>query len=162
MDETALLVLGLGNLLLADDGLGPAAVARLGERFSPPSEVKVLDGGTLGLALLGELASARAAVLVDAIAGDAPAGTLVRLDGDEVAPAVVARLSPHQVGVADLIGAARLLGREPPKLILLGLVPQSIELGVGCTPPVAAQLDALVDAVALECRALGYPLAERM
>jgi hydrogenase maturation protease len=113
------------------------------------------------MALLGELSEARAAILVDAVAADAPAGTLVRVEGDDVAPAVLERLSPHQVGVADLLGAARLLGRDPPTLVLLGAVPQSLELGVGCSPPVAASLDALIEAVAGECRALGHPLVER-
>jgi hydrogenase maturation protease len=156
-----LLVLGLGNLLLTDDGLGPAAVRELERRFVAPAGVEILDGGTLGLSLLGELSEARAAILVDAVAADAPAGSFVRLDGDEVAPAAAARLSPHQVGVADLIGAAQLLGRQPPRMILLGLVPQSLELGVGCSPPVAANLEGLVTRVADECRALGHPLVAR-
>ena len=117
-----LLVLGLGNLLLTDDGLGPAVMSELVRRFAAPEGVSLLDGGTLGLALLGELAEARAAILVDAVAAEAPAGTLVRIEGDDVAPAVAERLSPHQIGVADLLGAARLLGREPPTLVLLGAV----------------------------------------
>jgi hydrogenase maturation protease len=156
-----LLVLGLGNLLLTDDGLGPAVLSELVRRFVAPEGVALLDGGTLGLSLLGELSQARAAILVDAVAVEAPAGTLVRLDGDQVAPAVAERLSPHQVGVADLLGAARMLGREPPTLVLLGAVPQSLELGVGCSPPVAASIDRLVQCVAEECRALGHPLEQR-
>jgi hydrogenase maturation protease len=156
-----LLVLGLGNLLLTDDGLGPAVMAELLRRFVAPEGVALLDGGTLGLALLGELSEARAAILVDAVAAEAPAGTLVRIEGDDVAPAVAARLSPHQVGVADLLGAARLLGREPPRLVLLGAVPQSLELGVGCSPPVAASIDGLVQRVADECCAMGHPLEAR-
>jgi hydrogenase maturation protease len=153
-----LLVLGLGNLLLTDDGLGPAVLAQLMRRFVAPPEVQLLDGGTLGLALLGELSEARSAILVDAVAADAPAGTMVRLDGDDVAPAVADKLSPHQIGVADLLDAARLLGREPPRLILLGAVPQSLELGVGCTPAVDAAIEPLIAQVVEECRALGHPL----
>jgi hydrogenase maturation protease len=155
------LVLGLGNLLLTDDGLGPAVMAELVRRFVAPPEVHLLDGGTLGLALLGELSEARSAILVDAVAADAPVGTVVRLDGGEVAPAVAEKLSPHQIGVADLLDAARLLGREPPKLILLGAVPQSLELGVGCTPEVSAAIEPLIERVVEECRALGHPLEAR-
>ncbi len=62
-------------------------------------------------------------MLVDAIEADAPAGTLVRLDGDDVGPAVATRLSPHQVGVADLLEGARWHERQPPRLVLLGIVP---------------------------------------
>jgi hydrogenase maturation protease len=156
-----LLVFGLGNLLLGDDGLGPAVVNELVRRFVAPEGVALVDGGTLGLSLLGELSEARAAILVDAVSAPVAPGTLVRLDGDDVAPAVAERLSPHQVGVADLLGAARLLGREPPRLVLLGAVPQSIELGVGCSPPVEAAIGPLVDRVAAECRALGFPLEQR-
>ena len=70
-------------------------------------------------------------ILVDAIRDDAPPGTFVRLDGDEVAPAVAARLSLHQIGVADLLDGAHWRGRFPSTLVLLGLVPASVELGLG-------------------------------
>jgi hydrogenase maturation protease len=156
-----LLVLGLGNLLLTDDGLGPAVMSELVRRFVAPEGVHLLDGGTLGLALLGELSEARMAILVDAVAADAAPGTVVRIEGGEVAPAVAAKLSPHQIGVADLLDAARLLGREPPTLILLGAVPHSLELGVGCSPQVAEAIEPLVQKVVEECRALGHPLEAR-
>ena len=78
---TDVLVLGLGNVLLADDGVGVRAVEALERDFTPPAGVRILDGGTLGLALLGELAEARRIVLLDAVSTGDPPGTLVRLDG---------------------------------------------------------------------------------
>ncbi|MGZ8255244.1 MAG: hydrogenase maturation protease, partial [Burkholderiaceae bacterium] len=108
-DRTPLLVLGLGNVLLADDGVGSAAVAELHDRYEPCAGARVLDGGTLGLSLLPYLDAADIVILVDAIRADAPPGSFVRLDGDEVAPAVATRLSPHQIGVADLLDGARWL-----------------------------------------------------
>ena len=93
-----MLVLGLGNLLLGDDGLGTAAVARLEREYDVPAGMRLADGGTLGLALLGLFAESKHAILVDAVRADAGAGSLVRIDGEEVAPAVRERLSPHQVG----------------------------------------------------------------
>lgn len=158
MERTdSLLVLGLGNLLCSDDGLGVAAVERLAESWEAPAGARVLDGGTLGLSLLPYLAEAAQVLLVDAIRGDGPPGTLVRLEGDDVGPAVRERLSPHQVGVADLIDGLRLLGRLPDRLILLGLVPDSFELSVERTPAVEARLDDLVAAVLDEARQLGFP-----
>jgi hydrogenase maturation protease len=156
--ESRLLILGLGNLLCTDDGVGPAAAQAIAETRVVPEGVQVLDGGTLGLALLPYLEDAERAILVDAIEIDAPPGTLVRLEGEEVGPAVAARLSVHQVGVSDLIEAARWRGRIPPTLVLLGLVPASTQLGIELSPRVQAGLPVLIDAVCDEARRLGFPL----
>ncbi|MCP3958003.1 MAG: hydrogenase maturation protease [bacterium] len=157
----SLLILGLGNVICGDDGLGVVAVERLAREYELPTGVSALDGGTLGLSLLAHVTGAEDLLLVDAIRADAPAGTLVRLDGDDVAPAVRERLSVHQIGVADLLDALRLLGEVPRRMVLVGLVPETLELGLGCSPAVAAQLDELVAAVACEARALGHPLRRR-
>jgi hydrogenase maturation protease len=155
------LVLGLGNVLCGDDGLGVAAVARLCERFEIAPEVQVADGGTLGLSLLGLFDGVEDALLVDAILADAASGSLVRLEGADVAPAARERLSVHQVGVADLLDALELLGGAPPRLSLLGLVPERIELGMERSRPVERALPELVDAVAREIRERGHALAPR-
>jgi len=161
MAGESILVLGLGNLICQDDGLGVVAVMRLVQRYRPAPGVRVLDGGTLGLALLPTLESAEVAILVDAIRSDGPPGTLVRLEGEQVAQAAEHRLSVHQVGVADLLGAARLQGSLPGRLLLLGLVPESMELGVERTPAVEARIEDLVGAVRAECAALGHPFLPR-
>lgn len=154
-------MLGLGNVLVGDDGAGVAALSRLHARYEAPPGTELLDGGTLGLWLLPWLQSARAAILVDAVAADAPPGTLLRLTGDEVAPAVEARLSPHQVGVADLLHGLTFTGTAPERLVLLGVVPEALGLEVGLTAPVADALDGLVAAVVREAAALGRPFAPR-
>jgi len=159
--ERPLLVLGLGNVLCGDDGTGAVAVHLIERRYRAPESVELLDGGTLGLSLLPYLEQAEQAILVDAIRAEAPPGTLVRLEGDEVAPAVAARLSVHQVGVVDLLDAARWRGRLPQRLVLLGLVPQSLELGVRRTPAVEAALPSLVEAVVDEAGRMGHPFHPR-
>jgi hydrogenase maturation protease len=159
--RTPLLIVGLGNLLCADDGAGVRAAARLARDHYLPAGVRVLDGGTLGLQLLGELADAETVLLVDAVRADAPPGTLVVLDGDEVAAAVRDRLSVHQVGVADLLGGLELIGRAPRHLRLVGVVPHSLELSVECSPEVERALPALVERVVEEARALGFGLEAR-
>jgi hydrogenase maturation protease len=153
------LVLGLGNLLCSDDGLGIAAVEDLVRTYRLPPGVRALDGGTLGLSLLHCFEDGDDAMLIDAVAADRPPGTLVRLDGAQVAPAVRDRLSPHQVGVADLLDALRLLGRLPRRLILLGLVPESLAFGVGLSRVVARRIPDLVAAVVDELRAGGHVVA---
>ncbi len=163
MTDTArsLLILGLGNILLGDDGAGVVAVERLSGRYDAPDGVRVLDGGTLGLSLLPYLADAERAILVDAVQADAPPGSLVRLQGEAVAHASMHRLSVHQIGVADLLDGARLLGQLPSELILVGVVPESIDLRVGLSMPVAEAMEGLVCRVALEAARLGYPFKER-
>jgi hydrogenase maturation protease len=159
--DGGVLVLGLGNVLLGDDGTGAAALDRLERDYEIPAGVRLVEGGTLGLSLLAEIAEAQHVILVDAVATGAPAGTLVRLDGADVIDAVRDRLSVHQVGVADLLNAARLIGRYPASVVLLGIVPGLIGLGVGRTRAVDAALDALVSAILREVQKHGCQPALR-
>lgn len=156
-----LLVLGLGNVLCGDDGLGAVAVARIRARYEIPEGVSVLDGGTLGLSLLPYVEDSEKVILIDAINAEAPAGSFVRLEGDEVGPAVAGRLSVHQVGVADLLDAARWKGRLPEELVLLGLVPETLEVGVTRSASVDAGLPGLVHRVVQEVSRLGFELHPR-
>jgi len=156
-----LLILGLGNVLCGDDGLGAVVVDRLTERYEIPEGMSVLDGGTLGLSLLPHIEDAERVILVDAINAEAPPGSFVRLDGDDVGPAVAGRLSVHQVGVADLLDAARWRDRYPEELILLGLVPGTLEVNLARSPRVEAGLPSLVDRTVEEARRLGFELRPR-
>ncbi len=153
------LVLGLGNVLLADDGLGAAVIGRLERDYQIPPGVHLVDGGTLGLSLLGLIAEAQHAIIVDAVRADNRPGTLIRLVGEDVADAVRDRLSPHQVGVADLLDTARLIDRYPSTVTLLGLVPESFDLTLSRSNAVESGLDELVNAVVREVQSLGYTLA---
>ena len=155
--RTPVLVLGLGNVVCTDDGAGIAALHRLIREYDMAEGVVALDGGTLGLSLLPLVDSADQVILVDAIAADGPPGTQVRIEGEEVAPAVYERLSPHQIGVADLLAGASLLDRYPERVVILGVVPESIELGLELTPDVEAAIPQLVQRVVDELIALGYP-----
>ncbi|MFI5120850.1 MAG: HyaD/HybD family hydrogenase maturation endopeptidase [Thermoanaerobaculia bacterium] len=156
-----LLVLGLGNVLCGDDGLGSAAIARLTARYETPEGMSILDGGTLGLSLLPYIEDAERVILVDAIRAEAPPGSFIRLEGEEVGPAVAGRLSVHQVGVADLLDAARWRGKLPEELVLLGLVPESLDVGLARSARVEAGLPELVDRVVQEVSRLGFELHAR-
>jgi hydrogenase maturation protease len=149
------LVLGLGNILCGDDGAGVIAVHKLRRGWQLPPDVRVVDGGTLGLDLLALVAASDRVILVDAVRGDGPPGTIVRLAGNEVGSAVYERLSPHQIGVADLLAGAAWCDRYPSEVVIVGIVPASVDLQIGCTPAVTDQLDTLVLAVLAELRAHG-------
>jgi hydrogenase maturation protease len=151
-----LLILGLGNRLLTDDGLGSVAIDRLLERWQPPEGVLAIDGGTLGLDLLSLVTSAERLIIVDAVLDDRPPGTLVRYEGEEIGTVARERLSPHQIGVSDLLEAAEWLGDLPKKRVLIGLVPASLSLGVILSPEVEVRFTELLQAVASEVGAMGF------
>lgn len=151
-------VIGLGNVVLSDDGLGVHAVRRMHHRYQPGDGVELVEGGTAGLLLLPCLADAKRVIIVDAIDTGAPAGTLVRLDGEDWASAFESRMTPHDVGLVDLLGAARLSGAWPERLVLHGVQPASTSIGIELSTPVAAALERLLDAVAAELRQWGVAL----
>jgi hydrogenase maturation protease len=150
MSSPQLVVIGVGNVVLSDDGLGVHAVRRLRRRYGFYEEAELIEGGTAGLLLLPNLTDARSAVIIDAIDVGATAGTLVRLEGDSLTSAFPTGSTPHDVGLADLLRAAQLSGAWPERLVLHGVQPACTEIGIELSAPVAAALDPLVDAVAAE------------
>jgi hydrogenase maturation protease len=152
---SSVLVLGIGNILLQDEGLGVHAVERLIERYRLPGEVLVVDGGTLGLDLLPYLQDASAMILLDAIQTGKPESGLIRLEGPEISATLALKYSVHQVGLQELIAASALQGTVPERVVLWGLQPRAIEWGLELSPGVSAQLDNLVDAVVAELRDWG-------
>lgn len=150
---SAALVLGLGNVVRSDDGVGVHVVRRLRDSGLREGDVDLIEGGTAGLLLLPHLADTRRAIIVDAIDCGAPAGTLVRFAGDSWATAFANNLTPHDVGVRELLGAARLAGEWPEELVLHGVQPESVAIGTELTAPVAGAIDALIEAIVSDlCR----------
>lgn len=149
-------VLGLGNILLGDEAVGVRVVEASEARLGPLGDVAFVDGGTSTMELLDQLAGAEALVIVDALRGDEPPGTVVRVDGSEL-PAFFGRtrLSPHQVGLPDLLAALGLLEAAPREVVLIGIVPESLAQGLGLTPAVAAALPRACAAVEAELARLG-------
>ena len=149
------LVLGIGNLIMTDDGAGVRVAQRLMEGYRFPGGVTVLDGGTLGLDLLPYLDGVKRLLLVDAVETGGPPGTVVRLAGEEIPVAFRTKLSPHQMGLQDLLAVAEFQGSRPAEMVLWGVQPESVELGMELTSAVAAQVDHLVENVLAELAAWG-------
>lgn len=154
------LVIGLGNILLGDEGLGVRAYERLCARYQLPPEIEAMDGGTLGMMLLPYLDGVTDLLLMDAVSSGAPPGTLVRLEGEELKTALALKMSMHQVGLQELLAISSIQGSLPQRIVLWGMEPALMELGLDLTEPVAAQLDALVDAVVGELRTWGIEIAD--
>lgn len=153
MSET--LVLGLGNILLQDEGVGVRVAERLRERYAFPDGVEVMDGGVRGLALMPYLEGVSRLLIIDAVRSGKEPGTLIRLAGDEIPAVLSPKISPHQEGLADLLWVAKIAGPCPSEIVLWGVEPAQIETGLELSPPVAAQVDALVQKVVEELAAWG-------
>ena len=156
------LVLGIGNVLWADEGFGVRAVEALHDAYECPPEVELLDGGTQGLYLFDYVCSARQLILFDAIDYGLPAGTLKVLRDADVPAWSAAKMSLHQTSFQELLSFARLQGRLPERMTLLGVQPEALsDFGGSLRASVRARVP---EAVALAARELidwGYPLRPR-
>ena len=152
------LVLGVGNLLMADEGVGIQVIQRLQESASLPETVQVLDGGTLGMDLLYYLEGTRRLLIIDAVETGCEPGTVIRLENDEVPAHLSAKMSPHQVGIPDMLFAAKLRDLYPEKIVLLGVQPESLEPSLDLSPTVSVLLEPLVQQVITELANWGVPV----
>jgi hydrogenase maturation protease len=156
------LVLGLGNILLRDEALGVRVVERLQRLCEFPEDVLVIDGGTLGLDLLFYVEEVQRMLVIDAMEMNAEPGTIARLEGDEVPAFLGVKISPHQVGLADLMGVARLRGLCPEEVVLWGAQPGTIGVGLDLSPAVAQQVDVLADRALAELDRWGIRFTRRL
>jgi len=156
-------VLGLGNVLMGDDALGPYAVRLLESQFYFPPGVSVEDVGTPGLDLHPYLAEADALILVDTVRADGRPGELRCYRREEVLRhAPIQRVGPHDPGVKQALLALEFAGRGPAEVFLAGLIPAHVEHGIGLSDQVHAALPALLDAIVAELERLGAPPAPRV
>jgi len=143
-------VLGVGNLLLGDEGVGVRCVERLERDHTLPGGIACLDGGTSTHELLADLEDLDLLIIVDALESGAAPGSLLRLEGAAIPSAFSNKLSPHQHGINDLLATLKLLGRAPEHVVLLGVEPQRIGLSMELSPAVAAAMDRLCAQVVKE------------
>lgn len=153
-----ILVLGIGNLILQDEGVGIQAIQQLEAQFEIPPDIEVLDGGTSGMELLTPISDAEQIIIVDAVTTGKPAGTIVRLDNEEIPTFFRTKVSPHQVGLADVLAAATLTGSMPRKLVLFGVEPLYIDLGMELSETVVEQMPRLIQLIIDELKAMGVTL----
>lgn len=152
MSEPAkVVVLGLGNILHSDDGVGPQAIDKLRQDPRVPKDVSLIEGGTLGLELLSYIWDCTHLLVLDAVDVGKPPGTLVRLSGEEL-NGLPGNSSVHQLGVSDLLVALRVLAKQPPHVALLGVQPASTDWGTDLSPDVSAAMNSLLDFAVEELR----------
>lgn len=150
-----ILVLGVGNVLLTDEGVGVRALKELERRYTFPENVELLDGGTAGIELLRHIRNRDYLIIIDCMKCSQEPGTVVRVEGNDVPTAFRTRISPHQLGLSDLLAAAMLTDELPENLVLFGVEPESIDIGLDLTDRVEASLEKLTNAVIDELRSAG-------
>lgn len=154
-------VVGLGNPIMGDDGLGLAALERLREEWEIPAAVELVDGGTWGMTLLPLLESAARVLFLDAIRTGRPVGTPVALAGAEIPRQAALKVSQHQIDLREVLAVAEFRGTLPPEMVAVGLEPHTFELGDPMTPAVADNIDHVVEMAVDQLRAWGHRCSRR-
>jgi len=151
----------MGNILLEDEGLGIRALEALRRDYDLPPGVELLDGGTTGMGLLDDISGREHLLVLDAVQTGAAPGTLVAMRGADVPVYFGVRVTPHQLGLADVLATLELSGEQPGTVSVLGLVPYSLELSLQLSAAIQSRLGELVQAAVDELTALGYPPVRR-
>jgi hydrogenase maturation protease len=151
-------VLGIGNTILTDEAAGVRAAEMLEQRYRVPDNVLVIDGGTSGMEMIEDLSNLDFLIVIDVVKTGAAPGTVVKIAGDEIPVFFRRKLSPHQIALPDVLASLELLDAMPKEIIVLGVEPISLELGMEMTDTVAAKVPLLVEMAASELRARGYLL----
>lgn len=154
-------VIGLGNPLMGDDGLGLAALARLARDWDLPATVEVLDGGTWGMNLLPMIEEAESLLFLDAIDARAEPGSQIVLEREEIPRYFAHKLSPHQIDLREVLALAEWRGTLPDRTAAMGLQPETVGLGVELSAVLQRRLPALVEAVVQRLRRDGHELRRR-
>jgi hydrogenase maturation protease len=158
----ATVVLGLGNVLMGDDGLGPAVARAFEAEYVVPPDVEVVDLGTPGLDLLPWLADVDRVILVDTVKSDHPAGTVLVYDKTDIMRhAPMQRTGPHDPGVKDALFALEFAGRAPREVVLIGVVPATTAMGLELSPPAQAAVTGAVAHVVHALRQSGSTILRR-
>lgn len=158
---TKISVIGLGNILLRDEGVGVHAVEALRKNFDFPEEVRLLDGGTLGLDLLPWIEGMERIIFVDAVDLKKEPGSIFIIEDDEIPSFLKPALSFHQVGLSDLLFASRFMGISPSKITLIGIQPEKIVTGLTLSESLSKNFEKLLQTILDKLREWGVELKEK-
>lgn len=148
-----ILVLGLGNILMNDDGAGVIVARELKKVLSDNENLKILDGGTLGLDLLGYIDWADKLIIADAVDMGFEPGTVIKAEGDDIHPIFESKLSPHQMGLKDILLAAELSGKLPDEIVLFGVQIRNIQMEMTLSKEISEKIDKLKENILKEISA---------
>jgi len=156
------LIFGAGNLLLTDEGFGVHFINYLQDNYVFPEEVELYDGGTLGIMVTHMLEDAERVYLVDVIEAKGNPGEVFRYEKDDfMLGRLPIKMSPHQIGIQEVLSLSEIRERCPEKVSLFGVIPQSYDAGVELSPLLADKLPALAELVVGELRSAGCRITAR-
>lgn len=161
MESEHIMILGVGCILFADEGFGVRVIEKLAERYTFADNVSVVDGGVLGVNLLGVISQADQLIVVDAIRNQGNPGDLYRLTGEKIPQRIRAKNSIHQVDFLEALTLCQALDKVP-ETVIVGIEPLDIEtLSIELTPVTASKVDAMIDMVLAELDRLEIPYEKR-
>ncbi|AMV73650.1 HyaD/HybD family hydrogenase maturation endopeptidase [Desulfuromonas carbonis] len=138
-----ILVMGVGNILRQDDGFADAVLQRL-EALELPESIELFDAGTSAIDLMDIFNGREKLVVIDAVRGGQPPGTLYRFSPEEVEAQALPMNSLHQVGLIETLRVGELVDCKPKSTVVIGVQPAATGLGIGLTPAVAAAVERAV------------------
>ena len=161
MKQKHIMILGVGCILFTDEGFGIRVIEKLQELYEFPENVSVVDGGVLGLNLLGVISEADHLIVVDAVRNKGGAGSLYRLEGDDIPERIRAKNSLHQVDFLEALTMCQALDKVP-KTVILGVEPEDIDtLGLDLTPATKPKIEPMIEMVLKELDLLGVGYQKR-
>ncbi len=155
------LIIGMGNVLMQDEGIGVRAVEELECRYIIPRSVTVIDGGTTGMELFEPIRNCDQLLVADAVNTGQPYGSLVRIANEDIPAFFQTKLSNHQLGLSDLLALLTLKGEVPDHVAIIGMEPHSLENKLGLTPEAEAGLSNMIKMLVKELADLGIQIQER-
>jgi hydrogenase maturation protease len=161
MKQKHIMILGVGCILFTDEGFGIRVIEKLQELYEFPENVSLVDGGVLGLNLLGVISEADQLIVVDAIRNKGKAGDLYRLEGDAIPERIRAKNSLHQVDFLEALTMCQALDKVPATVII-GVEPEDIDtLGLDLTPAIRPMIEPVIEMVLKELDNLGVGYMKR-
>lgn len=161
MQEPTISILGLGNILMSDEGVGVHTVKEFEKRYEVPEFVEIIDGGAAGLDLIPFIEGREKVLMIDAVNFDREPGYIDTIENDAIPVRLSTKASMHHLGLMDVLSIVKLSGNYPKDLCIIGIQPKSLELGLDMTPEIWDKKEALVKRVADKLREWNIPCALR-
>ncbi|TDQ59088.1 hydrogenase maturation protease [Mesocricetibacter intestinalis] len=150
------LILGVGNILLGDEGIGVRIVQELEGRADLLAHFDIIDGGTCGMELLDEMAKREHLIIIDAVLANKAPGEIIILHDEQVPTFFSRKISPHQLGICDVLSALKLTEESPKHLCLIGIQPESLTSGIGLSATLQAAFPAIFTALEKQLADYGF------